>query len=267
MAGEFGPIRERRETSPLRRDIWSTYSSRVPAGPAPFMLHVLPDCFVDILWGPNGQLRVAGPDTRWRTVALSEGDILAVRFRRGAAGPLLGVPLSELTNSRVGLADLWGKQAEVLTEQLEAAPSVRAGLAALRSALLARLTDAPGRDHLVDAATAALQRSPRTRIVDLCEDLGVSDRHLRRRFQTAVGCRPKTLQRIFRLHRFLQLGRSALGGQCIAELANVAGFVDQAHLTNECVGLMGFTPAAMLRMPPQGVGRDVAERTVSVSYK
>jgi len=245
----------------------STYSLRVPAGPAPFVLHVLPDCFVNILWGPNGQLRVAGPDTRWRTVALSPGEILAIRFRRGAAGPLLGVPLSELTNSRVGLADVWGKEAEVLTEQLQAAPSVQAGLAALRSALLARLTDAPGRDRLVEAATAALERSPKTRIADLCEDLGVSDRHLRRRFQGAVGYRPKRLQRIFRIHRFLQLGRSGLGRQCIAELANVTGFVDQAHLTNECVELMGFTPAAMLRMPVPGVGRDVPERPMSVSYK
>lgn len=267
VAGEFGRFRERLETSPLRRDVLSTYSSSVPAGPAPFVLHVLPDCFVDILWGPNGQLRVAGPDTRWRTVTLVPGEILAIRFRRGAARPLLGVPVSELTNSRVRLADLWGREAEVLTEHLEAALSVQAGLAALRSALLARVTDAPGRDRLVDAAAAALQRSPKTRIVDLCEELGVSDRHLRRRFQSAVGYRPKTLQRILRMHRFLRLGREGPGRQCIAELANVAGFVDQAHLTNECVELMGFTPAEMLRIPVPGVERDVAERTVSVSYK
>ena len=244
MAGEAVP-RERLEMSPLRRHVQSSYSSRLLAGPEPFVLHVFPDGFVDLLWGPTGQLRVAGPDPRYRTVALPTGTVLAVRFRRGAASGLLGVPLSELAGLRVPLADLWGPDADRITEQIEAAPSEQHALRAMRQALLDRLPDARSPDPLVAAAIELLRRSPATRVADLCDDLGVSDRQLRRRFHLEVGYGPKTLQRIFRVHEFLRLSRE---GQAygIAELAGAVGFVDQAHLTNECVELMGFTPVAII---------------------
>lgn len=266
MAGELGRYRERLETSLLRRDVLSTYTSSVPLGRAPFVLHVLPDCFVDILWGPHGQLRVAGPDRRYRTVALPGGEIVALRFRRGAAGPLLGVAVSDLADTRVPLGDLWGSRAEPLVEQLEAAPSGYAAQGILREALMPRLADAPPRDELVHAALASLHRSPTTRIAQLCKEFGVSERHLRRRFQTAVGYGPKRLQRIFRLQRFLRLGREPDRRRGIAQLATLAGFVDQSHLTNECVELLGFTPAAVLAKVC-GSSEPPAHRPVSVSYK
>jgi AraC-like DNA-binding protein len=266
MAAELGRYRERLETSPLRRDVLSTYTSPVPPGGAPFVLHVLPDCFVDILWGPQGHLRVAGPDRRYRTVALPAGEIVALRFRRGASGPLLGVAASDLADRRVPLADLWGPQAERLAEQLDAAPSTQVVRGILRAALLPRLADAPPRDELVHAALALLQRAPTTRIAQLCEAFDVSERQLRRRFQTAVGYGPKRLQRIFRLQRFLRLGRQSEGRRGIAQLANLAGFVDQAHLTNECVELFGFTPTAVLARGCAATA-PAAQPTMSVSYK
>jgi AraC-like DNA-binding protein len=219
----------------------------VPAGCEPFVLHVFPDSYVDVLWGPAGQLRVAGPDARYRTVALPPGEVIAVRFGRGGAAPLLGVPISEVANARVPLDALWGGGAGRLAEQLEAAVSEREVVAAVRGALLARLPGAPPPDGLVNAAMAQLERSPATRVADLCDALGVTDRRLRRHFHVAVGLTPKTVQRIFRVRLFLRLAAQAPHRQRLADLATTAGFVDQAHLTNECVELMGFTPVAILQ--------------------
>lgn len=248
MAPEFAPFSERIERSALRDAVRSTYVSPVRGGPAPFVLHVLPDAFVDILWGPAGRLRVAGPDRRFRRVELPPGQIVAVRFDRAAAGTLLGVPVSELTDQRVALEDLWGAQARTLSDRLAAAGSPADGLAVLRTALLDRLPGTTGRDDLVRAAVAALRRSPAMRIAGLSEELGVGERQLRRRFTAALGYGPKRAQRIFRLHRFAHLIRRCAGGPGLAELAGMAGFVDQAHLTHDCVELLGFTPAALVRM-------------------
>lgn len=232
-----------REPSALARDITSTYVKRVGA-PAP--LHVVPDGHVDLLWGPVGELRVAGPDTRARSVALAAGTIVAVRFRVGRSSPLLGVPASDLTDRRVPLAAVWGRPAERLAERLEAAAGAEEALGWMRAALSVRLVDAPQPDRMVAAAIEWLCRSRTARVAELSDQLGVSERHLRRRFSTAVGYGPRTFHRVARMQRFLAVARGPAGGRW-AELAAALGFVDQAHLSNECVKLTGATPGTLLR--------------------
>ncbi len=79
----------------------------------------------------------------------------------------------------------------------------------------------------------------------LAEELGVSERQLHRRCVTALGYGPKTLERILRFQRFQTL---ALKGAHVglAELALLAGYVDQSHLTRECGRLTGQTPRRFL---------------------
>jgi len=79
----------------------------------------------------------------------------------------------------------------------------------------------------------------------LAAELGIGDRHLRRRFAAAVGYGPKTLHRILRFQFFLRLlGRGPATD--LARLALEAGYADQAHLTRECGRLSGLAPAALL---------------------
>ena len=69
---------------------------------------VVPDGCIDLIWGPEG-LFVAGPDTGPMPASVGAGDALAgIRFRPGAAGGFFGVPLHELRDRRVALADLPG---------------------------------------------------------------------------------------------------------------------------------------------------------------
>jgi methylphosphotriester-DNA--protein-cysteine methyltransferase len=80
----------------------------------------------------------------------------------------------------------------------------------------------------------------------LAADLGLSERQLRRRCHAAVGYGPKTLDRVLRFRRFLDLA-GADPGRDLALLALDAGYADQAHLTRECSRLAGLTPAALMR--------------------
>ncbi len=71
---------------------------------------MLPDGCIDLLWraeGGDGELLVAGPDTRAQTV---EGDPAVrwtgLRFAPGHAPSFLGVPGDALRDERVPLADL-----------------------------------------------------------------------------------------------------------------------------------------------------------------
>lgn len=209
---------------------------------------VLPDACIDLVW--DGQaLQVAGPDTR--SVAVDTGrTYVGIRFRPGAAPGFLRVPSDALLDRRVDLADIWGQRtADALASRLLDAPEHARDV--LEQALLERLDRAPEPDDLVTAAVGALtQPVSDGRVRQLAADLNVSERTLRRRCTVALGYGPKTLDRILRFRRALRLldGRYAL-----AEAARMAGYADQAHLTNESQRLAGLTPKALAAAPRPGI--------------
>lgn len=83
------------------------------------------------------------------------------------------------------------------------------------------------------------------------DDLGISERQLRRRFHAAVGYGPKILARVLRFQRLLVLAsrRGAARGE-LARLALDAGYADQAHMTAEVTRLAGDPPARLLAARP-----------------
>jgi AraC-like DNA-binding protein len=202
---------------------------------------VLPDGCVDLVW-TGSELIVAGP-ARLATVppVAHNEPKLGLRFRVGAAGGALGLPAHELVDRHPSLEEVWADGAE-LTERVGEAGGARERIGLLTEAIGARLADVPAPDPLVRAATVELSR-PRARIAALCEQLGISDRQLRRRFEAAVGYAPRTLARVLRLQRFLAL---AAQGSDLARVAAEAGYADQPHLTRESVGLAGLPAAALL---------------------
>ena len=198
---------------------------------------VIPDGCVDLLWA-DGRLRIVGPDTEWRDVDADGGSrTVGVRLRPGAARLLLGdVAPHELRNTTTDLSLLWGSaSAERLLDEASTGPVG----AALERALSARLPRFGEVDPLVHALVTELDAG----VGSLAElDFGITDRQLRRRVIAAVGYGPKALHRVLRLQRALRL--ETPGG--LADLAVVAGFADQAHLSREVRSLTGRTPSAYL---------------------
>ena len=170
--------------------------------------------------------------------------VLGVRFRPEAGGPALGVPLSELRDQRVDLADLLRPGARRLPGTLDPDAAAIQALE-LTAALVADADPDP-------AATraAVLLADPRARAEDVAAEVGLSIRQLRRRCHAVVGYGPKTLQRVLRFRRFvsrIDAGPGGPGALDLAALAAHAGYADQAHLTRECRQLAGLTPTALVR--------------------
>jgi AraC-like DNA-binding protein len=207
---------------------------------------VLPDACSDLIWEPGRGAYVAGPDTGpVRTVMKAGTVIIGVRFRPSAGGPALGLPLSELRDQRVGLADLRRRDARRLPATLDP------GTAASRALELAGALVADADPDPAAARAAVLLADPRARAEDVAADVGLSLRQLRRRCHAVVGYGPKTLQRVLRFRRFVsRLDAGLPSGQDaydLAALAAQAGYADQAHLTRECRALAGLTPGALAR--------------------
>lgn len=178
---------------------------------------------------------VAGPDTGpWHSHAEPGKLILGLRFRPGAGGPALGVPLSELCDRRIAISELGLDPHEKLHGEADPA-----AVPDLLEAAAARLVLAGPPDGAVQAAVMRLL-DPTQRVEALAADLGFSERQLRRRFLASVGYGPKVLQRILRLRRFLAGERRDL-----ARAALDAGYADQAHLARECLRLTGISPSQL----------------------
>jgi AraC-like DNA-binding protein len=190
---------------------------------------IVPDGCIDLVATPRG-LVVAGPDTGPVPTAVHPGETLfGLRFRPGAAAPVLGWPAHELRDRRTPVEELWGSAARPV-----------ASLHELIEAVARR--DAPPPDPIVRAAVHALARG---RLVgDLPEELHLSERQLRRRFHASVGYGPKVLARVLRLQRMLALAPGAADN--LARLAAEAGYADHAHMAGETVALTGLAPRALL---------------------
>ncbi|MFE9771861.1 helix-turn-helix domain-containing protein [Streptomyces sp. NPDC005931] len=193
---------------------------------------VLPDGCMDLLWH-EGRLFVAGPDTRAYVTEGAASGWAGVRFFPGTAPALLGVPAHELRDRRVELADLW-PAAEVrrLTGRVNATGDPARGLEELA---LLRAAEAGAGDPLPRRVVAALDGG--RSVAATADELGLGARQLHRRSLAVFGYGPKTLARILRLRRALDLARS---GTPYAQTAARAGYADQAHLAREVRDLTGL---------------------------
>jgi len=197
---------------------------------------VLPDACSDLIWRAGRGAFVAGPDTGPVAVESVPGAVLlGIRFRPGAGGAALGLPLSELRDRRVDLAELDTALAAELHGGLEPREAAR-----ILERVACELADAPA-DRAVTAAVARLA-DPAARVEALADELGLSERQLRRRFHAAAGYGPKTLHRVLRFRRFLAGPRDDL-----ARAALEAGYADQPHLAREVAQLAGTTPSRLIR--------------------
>jgi AraC-like DNA-binding protein len=208
---------------------------------------ILPDGCVDVIWR-EGRLIVAGPDqSAWRSSLRSEEEIVGIRLRPGVAGAVLGLPASELLDSRVPLDELFGSRAANLAERLGGADHPEAKYLLLEALVASAIADSTP-DPLVLAAARRLG-FPGSRVDRLADALGISERQLRRRFHSAVGYGPKTLDRVLRFRRLVSRAQAISDGEVdLARLAADLGYADQAHMSRDSVRLTGMPPARLARL-------------------
>lgn len=223
---------------------------------------VLPDGCLDLLWS-GGRLMVAGPDTVAYLASWRAGTpFVGLRLGSGVGPRVLGLPAHELRDQRVPLDALWpGAEVRRLADRLAEAAGAADGLAGaaripdaadharrlgetppsdpgtlLEAVAVRRLGEAPPADPVVERVVWRLGQGATVGAV--AREVGLSARQLHRRSLDAFGYGPKTLSRILRLNRALELGRS---GTPAADAAYAAGYADQAHLSREARSLTGVT--------------------------
>jgi AraC-like DNA-binding protein len=195
----------------------------------------MPDGCIDLVWA-DGDLFVAGPDTVAHD-APAKPAYVGVRFHPGWAPGLLGVRAEEVRDALVPLDALWGAaEARRLTDAAAEAP-----VAALTAAVRRRLDRSGPPDPVVRGLVRALAGGHS--VSAAAARVALSPRHLHRRSLAWFGYGPKTLARVLRFGRALDLARS---GRPAASVAATVGYADQAHLAREVRALAGVPLTSLL---------------------
>jgi AraC-like DNA-binding protein len=243
LARDAGSYRERQVRGQLQDHFSCVWVNRLRAT-APSSIVVVPDGSMDLQWF-SGRWRIAGPDRQPQNEPVCGGAVVVgFRFQPGSATGWLGMAASELCNRRVDLQDISASAADQMNMAAETI-----GSDATISELEAVVAGWAAKVRLPDPEMTVAHRllsggaPPGTDVVPwLMAELSMSERTLRRRFETAFGYGPKTLDRILRFQRYLDLSRHR-PGESAAHRAAAVGYADQSHLVRECRRLALCTPS------------------------
>jgi AraC-like DNA-binding protein len=190
------------------------------------------------------QSAVHGVGTRRYVAHLAErGWALGVKFRPGGFSPFGTEAVVALTARQRPVAEAWGVAGAALAAAVRAQTTADDAVALVETFLEARRSPTPADVHLAMRA-AALAGADRaiTRSRELAAAVGCSPRTLERLFRRHVGVGPKWVIQRARLHEAAE--RVKAGGRVDwAALAHELGYFDQAHLTRDFTAHIGRSPA------------------------
>jgi AraC-like DNA-binding protein len=232
-----------------RRESGEPHQSRaLPRGAATIIVDVGGRQRVDF-YAADGRTRldvppafIAGAGTAsYVTQIDATQSVLTIHFRPAGALPFTGIPLGELENSCIGLADLWGHRGTALHEQLVAAPTAAQRVALVESFLLFRMRRHDLEPHRkVMAVLGAIEDDPSMRVSNARALAELSPKRLTAAFRAEVGLAPKAYLRVRRLQAALR--RLDTGGARGATIAADLGYFDQAHFVREFRSFTAMTP-------------------------
>ena len=175
--------------------------------------------------------------------------VVGVHFKPWGVSPFVNVPSSELRDRWVPVNAVWERSLDRMRDRIAGARSTGETLQILEDELRSRLVPAPSRGlELVNHTAGRLESCwGAVSVGALTDSAGVSGNHLATQFRSHVGVTPKRVARIYRFAR-LVLSVNALHPVNWSQLAQAAGYFDQAHFSKEFKDFTGHTPTAYLTL-------------------
>ena len=135
---------------------------------------------------------------------LGSTHMVGITFRPWSAAAFLDIDCREVADQIIPGDLLWGREVELIRDQLDAAPSPGAKIAVVERALLRRFKGQRLTLSPLEYAVRRLEVPDSTTISALTKDLSVSRKHLNTLFQRYVGLPAKAYARIYRFNLALE---------------------------------------------------------------
>lgn len=209
-------------------------------------------CIIGLLTRRNGIVSFQG---RYHT--------FIIHFKANGFNKIFHFPANELTDKIYYTADVLGKHASLLQEQLQHAPDVQQMACIADQFLLSFLNNHTRNDFSPDGISAISnmlynQPNPLT-IRQYAYKANMSIRNFQRRFTEQVGIPPKLYLKLMRFNEVIKL-KIMQPELSWAAIACSCAYFDQTHLIKDFKRFTGFTPVDFFKNPDLKRPRiDVAE--------
>lgn len=164
--------------------------------------------------------------------------LFGVRFRHGGLASFTAMPMSLLMNERVPLNQLFGQDADALTEQLFEVDNEQENVAKIECFLNKRLqADLNTRQTLQLISLVKRNGSGE----NLSEATGVHYKKLERIFSRYTGYNPKNFSRVIRFYKTLQ--QMTKSPSSLTSIGLDSGYYDQPHFIRDFKAFTGKSPS------------------------
>jgi len=175
--------------------------------------------------------------------------IVSARLTAQGVYLLFGIPAEAFKNQVIELSDVFHQGPDQVQEQLgnAATPAERF---AILSGYLRDIRQARGRvlsGSVTWALTHFQENAGNLRIQQICDEFGVSRKHLNSLFRTEIGISPKRYSRILKFGHAINFLKTAPVINW-AEVAAFCGYFDQAHFIREFKTFSGVTPGEFIKL-------------------
>ena len=186
---------------------------------------------------------IAGVRTRRTSQRLAAtGRIFGIAFRPAAFQPLLGAPMSTLTDRVVPIGAVLGPEGEAMARRIREARGFAQAIAIAEAFLVRHVRPLePEATRVRDLVERLRSDRSLLRVENVAEAFGVDVRSLQRLFRKYVGVSPKCVIRRYRLHEAAERLKGPRP-PALAQLATSLGYADQAHFAREFKQVTGRTP-------------------------
>jgi AraC-like DNA-binding protein len=195
------------------------------------------------------QVYLFGQPTGYRNVETSdEGiEIIGVKFQPLGIARITGINMREMADNIFPAEDIWGREIELLCDQMQSLADVEQSISVLENFLLKKYhqINLHYRSQQVEQVLELLSTSRgATRMTELQRTTNITRKTLERSFYNYLGVSPKRYAQIVRFNAAKSLIELNPKIQ-YAEIAYQLGYFDHSHFISEFKRFAGVTPGVM----------------------
>ena len=197
---------------------------------------------------------ITGPMSRpMRMRSTGPVNLFGICFQPGGGYPFFKYPAHELANQYIDVDDLWRTNGREFVEHIQNdCSTTQSRIEAVSTYLKDRLESNLSDDLVTQKAVETIERCKGRITIDrLARHLGLSCRHLARKFKDRIGMTPKQLCRNIRFKQVYKLIETSSHHNW-ADVALTCGYYDQSHLIHEFKYFTGSSPEAYFFSSPHG---------------
>ena len=156
---------------------------------------------------------------------------------------LLNIMASEMNNSVIPLADIFGRETLALEDQITNADNPFHIIQSVEQFLLKKGVRVKDSDPVFEESLQFIYQHKGTlTIEELLKKIPVTERQLERKYKKYIGTGPKKFSDIIKFQHFLKLLQHHQSDRKITDAVYDCGYYDQSHLNNYFKKTTGLTP-------------------------